>query len=64
LTEGSYIEESKRLGYEFSEAREETEQFFIEEKVDKPQTEPDSQGLPPGFSTDEGEQQLPPGFTQ
>ncbi len=66
LTEGSYIEESKRLGYEFSEAREETEQFIIEEERPalQPESEPTPQKLPPGFATDEPTEQLPPGFTQ
>jgi len=64
LAEGSYIEASKRLGYEFSEARKEAEQFFLEEQPGKPQVEPHPQDLPPGFSTNEDEQQLPPGFTQ
>lgn len=59
LTEGSYIEESERLGYEFSEAREETEQFLLEDEPGGPQ----EQDLPPGFSTEEEKQELPPGFT-
>jgi hypothetical protein len=59
LTKGSYIEESKRLGYEFSEAREDTEQFLLEEKPGEPQLK----DLPPGFSTEEEKQELPPGFT-
>ena len=63
LAEGSYIEESKRLGYEFSEARDGVEQFIIEENQNYPQEKP-VQKLPPGFSTEEAEEQLPPGFTQ
>jgi ferredoxin len=62
MAEGSYIEEAKRLGYEFSEAREDSEQFFLDEQSPE-EIEPSPEQLPPGFSVDEEVQQLPPGFT-
>ena len=52
LAEGSYIDASKRLGYEFSEARDEVEQFFLDETA-PPASESSPQKLPPGFTTDE-----------
>jgi MauM/NapG family ferredoxin protein len=61
LAEGSYIKESKRLGYEFSDVRPETEQFLLDESIFQPQSQ--SQQLPPGFSAEKGSQ-LPPGFTE
>ena len=65
LVEGSYIEEAKRLGYEFSEAREETEQFFLDEQQpENLQPDPASPQLPPGFTSEKTTQELPPGFTQ
>jgi ferredoxin len=64
LAEGSYIEESKRFGYEFSEAREDVEQFILEEQSPSPSAEPTPQKLPPGFTPDEPAEQLPPGFTK
>jgi ferredoxin len=65
LIEGSYIEEAKRLGYEFSDARGETEQFFLDEQQpENLQTDPASPQLPPGFTSEETTQELPPGFTQ
>jgi ferredoxin-type protein NapF len=63
LSEGSYIEESKRLGYEFSEAREDVEQFILENQQTIPPSDTIPQKLPPGFAVDEKEQ-LPPGFSQ
>ncbi|MBD3306227.1 4Fe-4S dicluster domain-containing protein [candidate division KSB3 bacterium] len=64
LAEGSYIEASERLGYEFDEAREEVEQFFLEEEPDVSPAEAEPQKLPPGFAPDEeSSDQLPPGFT-
>ncbi len=51
LAEGSYIENSKRLGYEFSEAREDVEQFLPGD-AQSPSAEPETQNLPPGFSVD------------
>lgn len=63
LAEGSYIDASKRLGYEFSDAREEVEQFFLDE-TSPSASESSPQKLPPGFTTDEQSEQLPPGFTQ
>ncbi len=68
LAEGSYIEESRRLGYEFSEAREESERFFDgEEDVLEDEPVPvESDELPPGFKADETEEELelPPGFVR
>jgi ferredoxin len=63
LAEGSYIDASKRLGYEFSDARDEVEQFFLDETA-PPASESPPQKLPPGFTTDDQSEQLPPGFTQ
>ena len=60
LADGSYIEEAERLGYEFDEARDESDQFFFDEQTNDPDLQ---QELPPGFSTEQ-EQELPPGFVQ
>ncbi len=54
MADGSYIDEAKRLGYEFSEAREDAEMYFEET----------SEPVPQGFQTPPPADQLPPGFTQ
>jgi ferredoxin-type protein NapF len=63
LADGSYIDEAKRLRYEFNEARQESEQFFLEEQSSDT-TDPASDQLPPGFAVDEDTPKLPPGFTE
>lgn len=63
LAKGSYIDASKRLGYEFSEARDEVEQFFPDDSApSSPESLPEK--LPPGFAAPDQPEQLPPGFTQ
>jgi ferredoxin len=64
LAEGSYIEVSDRLGYEFSEAREDSEEYFMEHESAPESEQPDAEGLPPGFETVEETPELPPGFVQ
>ena len=52
LAEGSYIEEARRRGYEFQEAREETERFLPEAPpAPSPEATP-APDLPPGFTQD------------
>ena len=63
LVYASANEESKRLGYEFSEAREDVEQFILENQQTIPPSDTIPQKLPPGFAVDQNEQ-LPPGFSQ
>ena len=48
LAEGSYIDASKRLGYEFSEARNEVDQFFPDDSAPESLEQPEQ--LPPGFT--------------
>lgn len=64
LEEGSYIETSNRLGYEFSDAREDSEEYFLEHEAPADTSETDQPSdLPPGFEVEEEpETDLPPGF--
>lgn len=63
MAEGSYIEESERLGYEFNEAREDAEMYFEEESQPE-EIDQSSEQFSPGFAPGEETPQLPPGFTQ